>query len=291
MKILVVGLGGVGGYIAANIKKAGFDIDGVARGEHLKAIKENGLKIIEDDKTYTVDLDVYQIDELKELYDVVIFCVKSYDLEDACKNVLKNIKNDALIVTFLNGVGHFEKLSTLCDNEISQGVIYILSHIKSPGVIRKKGKVFAAVFAEDKKGILKEIFKKSSLRYKISSDITKDIWKKYIFISAFANLTSYYDKSIYEVYNQHTTQTKEVLCEIAKIAKAKGIDIDEEVEKSLKTASSLPKDASTSMHKDFKNSKKTELEALSGYLVNEAKRLNINIPQISKIYAKLKMKS
>jgi len=207
------------------------------------------------------------------------------------RGFLKNIKNDALIVTFLNGVGHFEKLSVLCDNEISQGVIYILSHIKSPGVIRKKGKVFAAVFAEDKKGILKEIFKKSSLRYKISSDITKDIWKKYIFISAFANLTSYYDKSIYEVYNQHTTQTKEVLCEIAKIAKAKGINIDEEVEKSLKTASSLPKDASTSMHKDFKNSKKTELEALSGYLVNEAKRLNINIPQISKIYAKLKMKS
>jgi len=141
MKILVVGLGGVGGYIAANIKKAGFDIDGVARGEHLKAIKENGLKIIEDDKTYTVDLDVYQIDELKKLYDVVIFCVKSYDLEDACKNVLKNIKNDALIVTFLNGVGHFEKLSALCDNEILQGLAVI-----------RRFRIFEKTLAQGKSG-------------------------------------------------------------------------------------------------------------------------------------------
>jgi len=76
--------------------------------------------------------------------------------------------------------------------------------------------------------------------------------------------------------------------EIAKIALVKGIDISKEVEKSLQTALKLPKDASTSMHLDFQRGRKTELEALSGYLVEEARKMGVALPGITKIYKELK---
>ena len=82
--------------------------------------------------------------------------------------------------------------------------------------------------------------------------------EKYIFISAFATLTSYYDKPISYIYNNHKDEAKELLNEIASVANAIGIDIFDEVEKSLQSSSKVPADSSTSMHLDFKNKKRDE---------------------------------
>ena len=287
MRVCVVGLGGVGGYIAANFANSGIDVTGVARGAHLEAIKERGIEIVEDDKRWSVDMNVCSLDEVEGVFDVVFFCTKSYDLTGSAEAMRRHISKESVVVSFANGVNNGDILREHLDAKVLDGCIYILSHIDSPGVIRKKGKVFAAVFGGDGSEKLAELFEKSNLRYKISLDIQRELWKKYIFIAAFANLTSYYDQSIYEVATQHEEEAKTVLEEIAALAKAKGIDIDKEVSKSLQTALSLPHDASTSMHLDFQNKKQTELEALSGYLVKEARKVGVELPHITKIYKEL----
>ncbi len=283
----VVGLGGVGGYIAAYFAKSGIDVVGIARGEHLEAIKRNGIEIIEDETAFKTNLNACSYEELEGFFDVALFCVKSYDLEDAALKLQPFLKPSSVVVSFANGVDNGELLRKVLDVKVLDGCIYILSHIDRAGVVRKKGKVFAAVFGGDGSEVLAQLFEKSNLRYKISLDIQKDLWKKYIFIAAFANLTSYYDESIYKVWKNHYDEAETFLQEIAKLAKTKGIDIEIEVEKSLKTASSLPKEASTSMHLDFQNKKKSELEALSGYLVKEAKEVGVELPLVSKIYEEL----
>jgi len=78
--------------------------------------------------------------------------------------------------------------------------------------------------------------------------------------------------------------------EIADVAEAKGIHIQDEVEKALNTASSLPEDASSSMHLDFQNGSKTELETLCGYIVREGQRLRLPTPMMAKVYGVLKTK-
>lgn len=287
MRVCVVGLGGVGGYIAANFAKNGIDVTGVARGAHLEAIKELGIEIIEDEKRWSVELNACSLNELEGAFDIVLFCTKSYDLSGSAEAMRRHITNESVVVSFANGVNNGDILREHLNAQVLDGCIYILSHIESPGVIRKKGKVFAAVFGGEGSEKLAESFEKSNLRYKNSFDIQKDLWKKYIFIAAFANLTSYYNQSIYDVATQHERETKEVLEEIAVLAKAKGIDIDKEVEKSLETALSLPHDASTSMHLDFQNKKQTELEALSGYLVKEARKYGVELPHLTKMYEEL----
>ena len=290
MKVCVVGLGGVGGYIAANFAKSGIDVTGVARGAHLETIKKRGIEIVEDEKRWSVDLNACSQEELEGVFDVVLFCTKSYDLAKSAEAMRKHINKESVVVSFANGVNNGDILREHLDAKVLDGCIYILSHIESPGVIRKKGKVFAAVFGGEESEKLAELFEKSNLRYKISLDIQRDLWKKYIFIAAFANLTSYYDQSIYQVVQEHPKETKAVLEEIASLAAAKGIDIQKEVEKSLQTAHSLPRDASTSMHLDFQNKKQTELEALSGYLVKEARKYNVELPHLTKIYEELAKK-
>ena len=290
MRVAVIGLGGVGGYIAASFAKSGIDVLGFARGEHLKAIQTQGIKIVEDENCWDVDLDARALDDLdgyfEGSFDVVIFCVKSYDLVDSYEHIKSHIDEKTILISFSNGVSNGDRLRELTHSTVLDGCVYILSHIESPGTIRKKGKVFAAVFGGEEKAThtLAPLFEKAQLRFKTPDDIETAIWKKYIFIASFATLTSYYDKSIGYIYEHKKDEARELLREISNVAKDKGIDIEAEIDKALQTASKVPYDSFTSMYLDFKNKKRVELESLSGYI---AKYEGVKTPLMQKMYEEL----
>ena len=290
MRVAVIGLGGVGGYIAASFAKSGIDVLGFARGEHLKAIQTQGIKIVEDENCWDVDLDARALDDLdgyfEGSFDVVIFCVKSYDLVDSYEHIKSHIDEKTILISFSNGVSNGDRLRELTHSTVLDGCVYILSHIESPGTIRKKGKVFAAVFGGEEKAThtLAPLFEKAQLRFKAPDDIETAIWKKYIFIASFATLTSYYDKSIGYIYEHKKDEARELLREISNVAKDKGIDIETEIDKALQTASKVPYDSFTSMYLDFKNKKRVELESLSGYI---AKYEGVKTPLMQKMYEEL----
>ena len=284
MRIAVIGLGGVGGYLAASFAKNDIEVVGFARGEHLKVIQERGITILEDQTQWSVKLEAKELNAANGHFDVVLFCTKSYDLQDSYKMIEKHIDKNSILLSFSNGVNNANVLKELSNAVVLEACVYILSHIEKAGVIRKKGKVFAAIFGGDAKATatIAELFEKAQLRYKTPSDIKTAVWKKYIFIAAFATLTSYYDKSIGYIYEHHYSEAKELLEEIAAFGEEKeGIDIYEEIEKSLQTASKVPYDSSTSLRLDFQNKKKTELENLSGY---------IQKPLMQKLYNELKQR-
>jgi len=282
MTIAIIGLGGIGGYLSAILtKNTNHKVICFARGEHLRVIQKDGIKIIEDDATFSVALDARELKDASGYFDLVFFCVKSYDLVDSYNGIKNHIDKNSVILSFSNGVDNNDKLRELSDSRVLDGCIYILSHIEKAGSIRKNGKVFAGVFGgdDDATSVVASIFEDAKLRYKTPSDIKTAIWKKYIFISAFASLTSFYDKSIGYIYEHHKEEVEEILKEIAKFASTKGIDVFDEVQKALLTASKVPYDSSTSMHLDFKNKKKTELDSLTGY---------VKAPLMQKMYNELK---
>lgn len=285
MRVAVVGLGGVGGYIATYLVKAGVDVVGFARGAHLDAIKSDALVLIEDSEHFRVKIDARSLQTLEkstqEHFDLVLFCVKSYDLKDAYLKIAPYTDDTTVLLSFSNGVSNGDLLRSLSRSRVLDGCVYVLSHIESAGVIRKKGDVFAAVFGGEA-GATSEVaslFEHSGVRYKTPQNIKEALWKKYLFISTFATLTSYYNKSIREIYEAHFDEAKTLLEEIAAFAKGEGVDLDEEVQKALQTASKLPKDATTSMHKDFTLQKQVELESLSGY---------VKTPLMQRLYKELK---
>ena len=289
LRVAVVGLGGVGGYLAASLAKASLDIVGFARGEHLKQIKKNGLTIVEDEVSWTQAIDARDLSEVDSSFDLVIFCVKSYDLEESYRAIQNSCSSKTIMFSLSNGVSNGDVLRGLSDSIVLDACVYILSHREEAGVIRKKGQVFALVFGGDDEATakVKEVFEKTTLRLKTPNDIKQAIWKKYIFISAFATLTSYYDKSIGYVYEHHKQEAKAVLEEIASVALCLDIDIDAEVQKALETARKIPYDSSTSMHLDFTNNRRDELKSLSGYIVNKGEEFTLELPYMKSMYEEL----
>ncbi len=295
MRILIFGAGGVGGYIAANLCGFGDEITVVARGKHLEAIRSHGLHIVEDGRTYDAVPDIVADDSaLEGIYDIVVLGVKSYDMDRAIAALSLHTDERTVILPAANGVDHFDKIEARLHGRLMRGCCYILAHVESPGTIRKKGKVFAAVFGSksdpDAVETAAGIFERAGLRCKTPDDIDEAVWKKYLFISAFATLTSFHDTGIKAVCEARPEETETVLKEIAAVARANGIEIGGEVKKAMETALSLPVSASTSMHLDFQQKKPTELESLSGYVVKEAKRLGIDVPTMEKLYSELKRK-
>jgi len=292
MRIVVAGIGGVGGYIGGHLCALDDEVVFLARGEHARKIEEEGLRIRDDEAEIVVHPDEVMTAELLEgMIDVLLLCVKSYDIKTVIGSLRKNITPETIIVPFSNGVSHKEEIEALVDAKVLHGAVYILAHREAAGLVVKKGKVFAALFGAsqypEEAKILSQLFERAGLRHKVPDNIEEAIWKKYLFISAFAALTSYFDTSIKKVYLSHKNWAELLLKEIADVAELKGIDIQGEVSKALKTASSLPEDASTSMHLDFQNGARTELETLCGYIVREGKQVSLPTPIMAKIYGVL----
>ena len=294
MKIAVIGSGGVGGYIGACLGKfSSDDVTLVARGEHAEVMAQKGLGIIEDNETwYSTNFKVVTLETLDQIYDLILVCVKSYDLDTAIEAITRHSDHNSIVVPFGNGIAPYERLKAGCDARVLRGAIYILSHLEGAGYIRKKGKVFAAVIGsqEDSAAVekVKELFDTCHLRIKTPENIEEAIWKKYIFIGAFATLTSFFNKNMRAVAQEHKEETLGLLSEIAEVAMSQGVAINEEIEKSYQTALSLPESATSSMHLDFQKAKRTELETLSGYIVKRAKDKGVAVPIMEKMYRALK---
>ena len=82
MKYLIAGTGGVGGSIAAFLSLAGKDVTCIARGEHLAALREHGLRLHSDLKgEHTLPIQAYTAEEYTGKADVIFVCVKGYSVD------------------------------------------------------------------------------------------------------------------------------------------------------------------------------------------------------------------
>lgn len=285
MRIAVVGLGGVGGYIGAKLcsLKDEDEVIFIARGEHLKAIKEKGLGLIDiNEERY------YRPSEAKETYtktlDIIFLCTKSYHTKEAIINLQSAISPETIIIPISNGVDSIQTLQNLSPAKLYDACVYIVSHRLSAGLIKKSTDVFALILPAKLEELLASRLKKAGLRVKFVDDIEKEVWKKYLFISAMGTMTTFYKQGMGTIYKNHYEELALVLNEIFSVAKAEGIHIEEkEMDKALHTASKLPLNAATSLWLDFQKGRLNELETISTYIVKTAQVHQIKVPLMAKM--------
>lgn len=289
MRIAIVGLGGVGAYIGAKLcaLKDEHEIIFIARGEHLKAIQENGLRIIDVDEEQTYHPSSAQ-ESVSEHLDILFLCTKTYHSKEALAQLKGAISKETLIIPVANGVNSREELQPLTPAQVTDACVYIVSHKLSAGLIKKSTDTFALRLSEDIKELLEPLMDKAGLRCKFSADIKKELWKKFLFISAMGSMTSYYQIGMGSVYKEHKDELSSVLKEIFSVAKSEGIELKpEEIDKALHTASKLPPNAPTSLWIDIQNKGLNELETLCGYIVKKAEENGLHTPIMQKIYREL----
>jgi 2-dehydropantoate 2-reductase len=267
MKILIVGAGGVGGYLYAKLIECKKDVTLLVTEKTKNIIQKNGLKVIDVDKEIIVKPNLNPIGK----YDIVFITTKYYDLDDVNEEIKPFINSNTLIVPILNGIKHLEKLEKL-NAKVLKSCIYILSNKKAPAVIHKKTPLFYLCIEDNEK--IKKVFDECELKVKFSKNIDKDIWKKYLFISTFATLQSFYDKPTGWIMEKKRDEVERFLDEVIRIAKSYEVDLTNEKEKVIKQALNIPYESKMSMQLDFEENKKTEVETITGFLADKSKFIN-----------------
>ena len=303
MKIAVVGLGGVGGYYGGLLarKYAGskkHEIVFVARGEHLAAIKKNGLKLITPSEEFTAIPDI-ATDNTEDLgiFDLVLFCVKSYGLEKAAGQIKKNAKPGTVIIPLLNGVDISERIKAILpEADVLGGLVYIGSSIVGPGAVRQAGGSGQLIFGPkdgsnvEKYRPIEILLRDAGIKADLVGDIDLALWTKYIFISSMAGLTSYFGKTFGEILESKEDKQflEGVLKEIEAVARAKNVGFPPDVVKqTMDKVAAFPHGTKTSLQRDFEKGSQTELEVITGYVLNTGKELGVPTPLTEKIYKEL----
>ncbi len=296
MRIMIVGAGGVGGYLGTRFINTKAEVNLIARGEHLKEIQKNGLKLIED-KNISTFYPSSASDKPSNLgvQDLIFITIKEPDLENALKSIKNNVSDNTYIIPLLNGVDYRSRILKYYPNaNVLEGCIYIISNIVQAGIIEKKGSIFQLCWGEDdfnnyKYSDLIELFNSSLPRHRATANIRYEQWKKFLFISPMAGLTSVYQISMDRVFKEHKDEFYNLLKEIVAVANSKQIPLGEkEIEATLNQASKVIKKAKTSMQLDLERDKVAEIEALIGYITKEGKKRDIDTNGMNLVYKLLK---
>lgn len=293
MKIAFAGLGGVGGYYGAAVARflEGSEADRavfLARGEHLKAIHDHGLKVITPEGEFTAR-PALATDNPSEagVVDVLVVAVKGYDLESAGREFAPLVNEQTVVLPLLNGVNSPEILaSVLPPCRMLNGCVYISSSIEAPGVIRQTGGNRKLFFgspegnSEDFR-FLEDFLRKCGIDAALLENIDEAVWTKFIFLSPFAGATSLFRRNFGEVLagEDSAPMLRGMMQEVEAIARMKGISLSADiVDLSMEKGRSFPPETKSSMQLDCERGNRTEVDSLLGFVVREGERLGADVP-------------
>ena len=292
-----MGSGGVGGYFGAKLLRAGEPVTMVARGPHLEAMRRTGLTIrsaVEGDGV--VRPAVVERLEGVARADAVIFCVKSFDTEDAAGRLWSVLGPDTPVLSLQNGVDNEDKIDgALGVGRALGGVAQVFATIESPGVIRHQaaGRI---IFGEmdgrvsERAERLREAFARAEVPVELSKDIRRALWEKYILICAVAGTTAVTREPLGVIRDTPPTWQlfRTIVAEVTAVARAAGVDMPADtVDQTLKFAQGIAPGSRASLAQDLLQGRRLELEALHGHAARLGERLGVPTPAVFAVYAAL----
>jgi 2-dehydropantoate 2-reductase len=289
MRIVIMGAGGLGGYFGARLAAAGNDVAFVARGAHLAAIKQDGLRVT----SARGDLhlrDVTATDDPATLKpaDVVMVSVKLWDTETAAEAVKPLVRPGAAVVSFQNGVGKDTTLTRILGREaVIGGVGQIGVVIASPGVIAHTGTMAKLIFGEldntrsARVEALLAACTSAGIDAEIPADINLAIWEKFAFLVGMSGCTASMRSSLGPIRanKQAFAFLRDVIAEAVQVGRAMGIPFrDDYLEQRMKFIETLPDQMTASMQGDLARGNRLELPWLGGAVVDMGRQLGVPTP-------------
>jgi 2-dehydropantoate 2-reductase len=299
MNIGVIGIGGVGGYFGGKLTQLESDhnlnIFFIARGEHLKEIKNHGL-ILDTEDEEMICKPTLTTDNIKELpiLDFCLLCVKSYDLDNILIPLNEKISQNTIILPLLNGIDIYERIrKRIKSGIILPSCVYVGTHIERPGKVVQRGGTCMIIFGKDPQNDnfdpkIFDLFNDANIKYKWVDDPYIEIWSKFIFIASFGLVTASLNKSIGEVLSSEelSENVKNIMNEIVNIAIKKGINLPSTIiNDSYEKGKKFPPETKTSFQRDFEiTDKPDERDIFGGVIIRLGKELNVATDMTNKIY-------
>jgi 2-dehydropantoate 2-reductase len=299
MRIAVVGAGGVGGGFGAALAKAGADVTFIARGAHLAAMKSGGLKI-EGGRGTTHLRPTQATDDPVEVgnVDVVLFCVKLWDLESAAERIKPLVGAGTAVIPLQNGIDAAERLIPILGREaVMGGVAQISASIIEPGVIRQVGTFMRMIFGElsgksSKRGEeFLDLCLKAGFDATLSDQILTELWMKFIPLATNASITAATRQPIGKLRDDPDLRPIFIAAvkEIIDVGRSKKIALPADAfERTLDFLDHCPPAMKASMALDLERGNRLELPWLGGKVVELGRELGVPTPTHAMLYALLK---
>lgn len=302
MRFAIVGSGAVGGYFGAKLARSGQDVTFIARGAHLAAIREYGLRIQSPTLgDFVVHASAHDDTSKVGPVDAVLFTVKAYDNKDALRLLPPLIGDESVVLTLQNGVDSVDEVAAVAgESHVLGGTTYVATALEAPGVIAQTGVHRSIIFGEafDDRGTITprvqaiaDVMAPADIAVTPVADGRVPIWDKFVYLAPFSGFTGAARLPIGGIWKDPQIQEMFYAAarEVAALAAAEGVEISRDRFERLKEyMDGIPATTRSSLLIDLEMGKRIEVEALQGAAVRRAAKHGLAMPIIATLYSVLK---
>jgi 2-dehydropantoate 2-reductase len=286
-----MGTGAVGGYYGACLVRAGHEVTFVARGKNLEALRSDGLRITGGMGEFELPAVTATADPSSVRADLVLMCVKAYDLAEAALAV-----RDAggVILTLQNGVDAPDVVRGIVGDAVIAGTTGIVADLPEPGHVHLTSAYAWMRFGEWNGGGVSGRVERAHRTLDVDGidaivvpDARVALWEKMTLMCGMAGLTTLYQRPMGEILGDATTRDEfiAIFRECERLARARGVGLpDDFVEQRVAYAENIDPAAMSSMSRDFARGRKIEIETFNGAIVRMGAELGIDVPANRAVY-------
>jgi 2-dehydropantoate 2-reductase len=303
VRVAVLGAGAVGSYFGGMLARAGVQVTLIGRPAHVEAIRARGLFLdtvsFQERVAMGASVEVYAARGA----DVILFCVKTLDTEEAARSLAPHISANAIVVSLQNGVDNVARIRAASGIDALPAVVYVAAALPEPGHVKHLGRGelvvgelkdtgSAASSRGDRAERVTKLFASAKVPCRVSPDISVDMWTKFIMNCAGNAVTAITQTSYASAARNLQTREvmSQVIAETVAVARASGVALPEVdfISMGLKFIESIG-DATSSTAQDLARGKRTEIDSLNGFVVRRGKELGIAAPASFTLFALVKL--
>jgi 2-dehydropantoate 2-reductase len=301
MHIAVVGAGAVGGYYGARLARSGERVTLVARGAHLRAIRERGLQIWSPLGDLLVRVEADSEPERVGPVDLVILAVKTYSNPQLLPLLPALCGPETVVLTLQNGVDSAaEVAAAVGEARVLAGTTYVATAIVAPGVIQQTGTHRRIILGEaygprtavsSRTSSIATVLRRADIEVEAVADGMIPVWEKLVYLATFAGFTGAARQPAGAIWSDRVGREAflAVAAEVEAVARAEGVPIAADViPKMVAYLDALPRDTRSSLLIDLQQGRPTEVEALQGAVVRRGRALGVPTPGMGALYAALR---
>jgi len=297
MKIAVFGVGAVGGYFGGKLTQTNHEVIFIARGDHLQAIRENGLQVVSENGTFVAQpaLATDNPSDVGEV-DLLLVATKTWQIEEAAAAMRPMLTDSTVVLPLLNGVEAPQQLEHLLGTGIVLGgFCRVQSQIIAPGKIKQGGtSAYIALGAmrggqqyHTQVAAMKSVLDETGAIVEVPHSIEAAMWQKLLFVSSLGGVgaVTRMPAGILRKLPETRTMLQAAMREIYEVAIAQKLPMaGDAVAIGMGIVDRLPQAATASMQRDLMNGRPSELEAQNGVVVRFGAQFGIETPTHRFVY-------
>lgn len=294
--VAVFGAGAVGCYFGGLLARAGIPVTLIGRARHVEAMMQNGLFLDSVNFQYRVRVKASTDAAAVQEADIVLLCVKTLDTEIAARTLAPLIKSHTLVMSLQNGVDNVARIHAAAGIEAIPAVVYVAAAMAAPGHVKHTGRGDLIIGESITRGHnlekLAALFMNAEVPCVVSKNIAADLWTKLVMNCAYNAISALCHAKYARLARPQPVREvmMQAMQEAIAVARAEGVAFPnvDLITAGLQLAETM-KDATSSTAQDLARGKRTEIEALNGYVARRGKELGVAAPVNQTLYALVKL--